>query len=45
MFPNVNVSATAAGASGPVAGIFDDDPTCMLITVLVSSHAAKNGSQ
>ncbi len=43
-FPNVNVSATATGASGPVAGIFDDEPTCMLITVSVSSQAAKKGS-
>ena len=42
--PKVRVSATAGGASGPVAGIFDDDPTCMLTTVPVSSHARKNGS-
>ena len=33
------------GASGDVAGIFDDDPMCMQTTVSVSSHAAKNGSQ
>ena len=28
-----------------VAGICDDDPMCMLMTVSVSSQAAKNGSQ
>ena len=33
------------GASGDVAGIFDDEPMCMQTTVSVSSHAWKNGSQ
>ena len=44
--------ATPAGrvAYGPVApedvaGIFDEEPMCMLTTVRVSSQAAKNGSQ
>src|SRR3954468_18369561 len=42
---NVSVEPTAAGASFDVDGIFDDEPMCMLMTVPVSSHAAKNGSQ
>jgi hypothetical protein len=40
----VSVEPTAAGASADVLGIFDDDPMCMLMTVSVSSHAARNGS-
>ena len=43
--PKLSVACTAAGASGDVAGIFDDEPMCMHTTVCVSSHAAKNGSQ
>ena len=43
--PNDNVACTAAGASADVDGIFDDEPMCMLTTVSVSSHAAKNGFQ
>src|SRR3954469_25919875 len=41
----LNDAATAVGASPEVAGIRDDEPMCMLITVPVSSHTAKNGSQ
>src|SRR5437899_12216963 len=41
----VMVEPTAGGASAEVDGIFDDDPMCMQMTVPVSSHAAKNGSQ
>src|SRR5436190_18618960 len=41
----LNVAATAVGASADVAGIRDDDPMCMLMTVPVSSQTAKNGSQ
>src|SRR3954451_16376057 len=41
----VMVELTIGGASGDVAGIFDDDPMCMLMTVSVSSQARKNGSQ
>src|SRR3954454_2598554 len=44
-FMYVSVDPTAAGASGDVDGIFDDDPMCMLMTVSVSSHARRNGSQ
>src|SRR6476619_2032987 len=44
-FMYVSVEPTAAGASGEVDGIFDDDPMCMHTAVLVSSHAARNGSQ
>ena len=44
-FWNVSVELTMNGASGDVDGIFDDEPMCMLTTVSVSSHAAKNGSQ
>src|SRR5689334_24766900 len=43
-FMYVSVLPTAAGASADVDGIFDDDPMCMHTTVLVSSHAARNGS-
>ena len=43
--PNDSVAATATGASADVAGIFDDEPMCMLTTVPVSAQAAKNGSQ
>src|SRR4051812_38716620 len=42
---NVSVDPTAAGASFDVDGICDDEPMCMLMTVPVSLHAAKNGSQ
>jgi hypothetical protein len=35
----------ATGASADVAGMRDDEPMCMQITVAVSSHAAMNGSQ
>src|SRR5574341_1436678 len=42
--PNDSVTATAVGASGDVAGIFDDEPMCMHTTVPVSAQAAKNGS-
>ena len=44
-FWNVSIELTMNGASGDVAGIFDDDPMCMQTTVSVSSQAAKNGSQ
>ena len=44
-FANVSVEPTAGGASADVDGIFDDEPMCMQMTVPVSSHAAKNGSQ
>ena len=44
-FPKLRVACTAGGASGEVAGIFDDEPMCMHTTVSVCSHAAKNGSQ
>ena len=44
-FANVSVDPTAGGASADVEGIFDDDPMCMLMTVPVSSQAAKKGSQ
>jgi hypothetical protein len=43
--PKLRVACTAGGASGEVAGIFDDEPMCMHTTVSVCSHAAKNGSQ
>ena len=43
--PKARVALTDGGASGEAAGIFDDDPMCMATTVLVSAHAAKNGSQ
>src|SRR5271168_420462 len=43
--PKLSEAATATGASADVAGIFDDEPMCMLTTVPVSSQAAKNGSQ
>jgi hypothetical protein len=36
---------TAPGASGELVGTVEDEPMCMLITVPVSSHAWKNGSQ
>jgi hypothetical protein len=36
--------ATPSGASGEVAGICDEEPICMHMTVLVSAHAANNGS-
>src|SRR5271155_493384 len=39
----VRVEPTAGGASAEVDGIFDDEPMCMLTTVLVSAHARKNG--
>ena len=42
---NDSVAATATGASAEVAGIREDEPMCMQITVWVSWHAAKNGSQ
>ena len=41
----MRLEPTAAGASGEVEGIFDDEPMCMWMTVSVSSHARKNGSQ
>ena len=44
-FMYVSVLPTAAGASADVDGIFDDEPMCMLMTVSVSSHACRNGSQ
>src|SRR3954452_20732868 len=43
--PKLNVAATAGGASADVNGICDDDPMCMQISVSVSAHASKNGSQ
>src|SRR4051812_42664831 len=36
---------TAGGASGDVDGIFEPEPECMQMTVLVSAQAATNGSQ
>src|SRR3984957_11057611 len=44
-FPKLRDAATATGASADVAGIFDEEPMCMLTTVPVSAQAAKNGSQ
>jgi hypothetical protein len=41
----LRVACTPAGASGEVAGMRDDEPMCMLITVLVSAQAWKKGSQ
>jgi hypothetical protein len=41
----LSVAATPVGASPDVAGMRDDEPMCMLITVAVSAQAAKNGSQ
>ncbi len=41
----LSVAATATGASADVAGIRDDEPMCMQITVWVSWQAAMNGSQ
>ena len=41
----VSVDPTAGGASAEVEGIFDEEPMCMLMTVPVSEHARKNGSQ
>src|SRR4051812_24304658 len=41
----VSVELTIGGESGDVAGIFDDEPMCMLMTVSVSLHASKKGSQ
>jgi hypothetical protein len=41
---NISVALTATGASGDPAGSIDDDPMCILMTVFVSSHAARNGS-
>ena len=41
----LSVAWTEAGASGEVAGIFDDEPMCMHTTVSVSSQASKKGSQ
>src|ERR1700723_1533156 len=43
--PKLSEAATATGASADVAGIFEDEPMCMLTTVPVSAQAAKNGSQ
>src|SRR6202034_2724528 len=43
--PKLSAAPTPTGASADVAGIFDDEPMCMLTTVPVSSQAAKNGSQ
>src|SRR3954452_4880930 len=43
--PKLNVAATAGGASADVDGICDDDPMCMQVSVSVSAHASKNGSQ
>ena len=41
--PKLSVACTEAGASGEVAGIFDDEPMCMHTTVSVSWQAWKNG--
>ena len=41
----VRVDPTAGGASAEVDGIFDEEPMCMLTTVLVSAQALKKGSQ
>ena len=38
-------SINGALTQADVLGIFDDEPMCMLMTVSVSSHAARNGSQ
>ena len=40
-----NAWSTASGASADVFGNCELDPTCTMITVRVSSHTAKNGSQ
>ncbi len=45
LLPKMIVAATASGASGDVCGVLVPDPMCMQITVPVSSHAWKNGSQ
>src|SRR5690554_5314156 len=42
---NERLACTDAGASGEVAGIFDDEPMCMHTTVEVSSQACQSGSQ
>src|SRR5688500_10168909 len=44
-FPKASDAVTEGGASGEVAGIFEDDPMCMHTVVPVSAHAPKNGSQ
>ena len=44
-FAKVMVEETEKGASGEVDGIFEEDPMCMQITVSVSWHAVKKGSQ
>ena len=41
----MTLEPTAAGASGLVDGIFEPEPMCMLIVILVSLHASRNGSQ
>src|SRR4051812_42438036 len=42
---NDSVTPTAAGESGPAAGLLDDEPTCMHTVVAVSLHACHSGSQ
>src|SRR5258705_2128407 len=44
-FCAVSAIVTAIGASGDVMGSLELDPMCMLMTVSVSLHTAKNGSQ
>ena len=39
--PKLSVACTDAGASGEVAGIFDDEPMCMHTTVSVSWQACE----
>jgi len=41
----IRLAATTVGASGDVVTVLVPEPMCMHSTVLVSSHARKNGSQ
>src|SRR5437868_13359079 len=42
---NTSVPITAGGASADVVTKYEPEPMCIQMTVDVSSHAAKNGSQ
>ena len=44
-FSEVRAIPASSGASGAVFAMADDEPICMLMTVSVSSHTARNGSQ
>ncbi len=45
LLPKMIVAATASGESGDALGVLVPEPMCIEITVPVSWHAAKNGSQ